>query len=150
MKVPEPLFVVINPIVKTLLHSPLHGVLSDSVMIVNFRGRRSGKMFSTPVRYVRDGDTIRAYSNKDTQWWRNLRDDATVSLRAGGKTGVYRSQVIEDEPERISGLLEDYFAIYPEDAVYHDVSLDKAGNPDPAELARAAEHAVVVEAQPLN
>ena len=150
MKLPEPLFVVINPVVKTLLRSPLHGILSDSIMIVSFRGRRSGKQFSTPVRYLRDGDVIRAYSNKETQWWRNLRDDAAVGIRADGKDGNYRTQVIEDDPATIGRLLADYFDVFPEDAAYHDVKLDASGKPDPDELARAAQHAIVVEARPLN
>lgn len=150
MKVPEPLFVIINPIVKALLHSPAHGLLSDSVMIVGFRGRKSGREFSTPVRYLRDGNLIRAFSHDETQWWRNLRDNATVTLRAGGETLNWRSNVIEKDPATIRRHLEDYFQRYPEDAVYHDVTIDRDGVPNAAELDAAAERAIVVEARPLN
>ena len=150
MKIPEPLFVIINPIMKALLRSPLHGILSDSIMIVSFRGRRSGKEFSTPVRYVRDGDIIRAYSNTETQWWRNLRNGAEASIHAAGKTGRYRTEVIENDPVRIQRLLADYLVVYPEDAAYHDVQLDDSGGAVVADLSRAAAHAIVVEARLLD
>ncbi|NND53480.1 MAG: nitroreductase family deazaflavin-dependent oxidoreductase [Gammaproteobacteria bacterium] len=148
MKLPEPLFIVINPVVKALLRSPLHSLLSDSVMIVEFRGRRSGKEYSTPVRYVQEGELIRAYSNKETQWWRNLRDGAEAVLQVSGKRGRYITHVIENDEERIRQLLADYFVLYPEDAAYHDVKLAKSGFADPDDLTEAAKHAVVVEAKP--
>lgn len=41
-----------------LLRSPLHGVLRDSVLLITFRGRKSGKAYTTPVNYLHEGDTI--------------------------------------------------------------------------------------------
>lgn len=148
MKVPDFLFVVINPLMRLLLRSPLHGVLSDSIVLISYSGRRSGKSYSTPVRYVRMDDRIRCYSTHDTQWWRNLRDGARVRMLTSGSEHEYRTEVIENDPPRIRAALEHYFGLYPEDAVYHDVRIDRAGQPDPQQLTAAAEHAVVVEARP--
>ena len=53
MKLPEPFFLIINPIMRTLLRSPLHGLLSDSLMLITYTGRRSQRKFTTPVRYLR-------------------------------------------------------------------------------------------------
>ena len=41
-----------NPIVAGILRSPLHGVMSKSVMLLTYRGRRSGRIFTTPISYV--------------------------------------------------------------------------------------------------
>ena len=147
MKMPEPLFVVINPVMKALLASPLHGVVSDSIMTVTFTGRRSGKSYSTPVRYQRSGDVIRCFSTSDTQWWRNLRDGAKARLRIAGKEREYRTSVIENDPEQIRDCLREYFAEYPQDAAYHDVQLNPDKTPVEADLETASQHAIVVEAR---
>ncbi len=150
MKVPEIAFLLINPVMKGLLRSPLHGLCSDSIMVVGFTGRKSGKQFATPVRYLRRGSSVRCYSNKDTQWWRNLRNGARIELRIGGPDAAYRSEVMEDSPAEIADALREYFRHYPQDADYHDVRLDAAGNPDENDLLAASRHAVVIDAWPLN
>lgn len=150
MKVPEPLFVIINPIVKMLLRSPAHGILSSSIMIVTFTGRRSGREFSTPARYLRDGDRIRAFSTMDTQWWRNLRDGAVVRIRAAGQEAAYRTHVLENNPAVIREQLREYLGRHPEDAVYHHIRLNHDDSIPEAELEQAAQHAVVIEALPVG
>ena len=150
MKMPEFMFVIINPIMKFLLRSPLHGILSDSIMIIGFTGRKSGRQYETPVRYVRMGSNIRCYSSDDTMWWRNLRGGARVTLRIAGKDQAYFANVTENDPATIREALAHYFAIYPQDAAYHDVRMGPDGNPVETDIARAAQHAVVVDAVPQN
>ncbi len=150
MKVPEIAFAVINPVMKGLLHSPLHRVFSDSIMVVNFTGRISGRSYATPVRYVRRGDVVRCYSTTDTQWWRNLRDGAEVALLVGGEEGSYRTEVLENSPEEIAAALRDYFREYPQDAAYHDVRMLASGQPDEDDLLAASQHAVVIDARPIT
>jgi hypothetical protein len=149
VKVPEFLFVIINPLMRLLLRSPLHSILSDSIVLISYRGRRSGKHYSTPVRYVRMPDCIRCYSTHETKWWRNLRNGAQVRMLTAGTERDYRTEVIENDVPRIRAALEHYFSVYPEDAVYHDVKLDRAGQPNAAQLDAAAAHAIVVEARPV-
>ena len=72
MKVPEPLFKVINFFVELLLRSPAHGLFSDSLMVIYFTGRKSGKPFRTPVRYQRDGTKVVCFTHKETKWWPNI------------------------------------------------------------------------------
>jgi len=81
MKVPEFMFVIINPVMRMLLHSPLHRIFSDSIMLITWTGRKSGKQFTTPVRYLREGKTICCFTLKENVWWRNLRDGEIVTLR---------------------------------------------------------------------
>ena len=40
-----------NPLMKWLLRSPLHGVVSKMYLLVTFTGRKSGTVYSTPVEY---------------------------------------------------------------------------------------------------
>jgi hypothetical protein len=70
------------PVVRALLRSPLHGLLSGSVLLVTYRGRRSGRGFTLPVQYGRDEDafvvTVGAPGAK--QWWRNFTGPRPAEL----------------------------------------------------------------------
>jgi len=148
VKVPEPLFKIINPLVTLLLRSPAHFLLSDSLLLITFTGVKSGRSRTTPLRYVRDGETIRCFSSKNTRWWRNLRDGAKVELTIGGGSGRYDAAVVLNDPTRVRALLADYLAQYPQDAAYHGVAVSRAGALAQHDLDRAAREAIVMEARP--
>lgn len=150
MRVPEFLFPVINPIMKAILRSPLHPLFSGSVMLITFTGRRSGRQFTTPVRYMRTANGIRCFSADHANWWRNLRGGAVVTLRIAGKEQRYRATLTENEPAVLRQLLTDYLQVYPQDAVYHEVRRNRDKSLVPEDLDRAALHAVSVEAIPLE
>ena len=64
MKVPEFMFVIINPVMRFILRSPLHVIFSSGIMLITFTGRKSGRKFTTPVRYLQDGDTVTVSSRR--------------------------------------------------------------------------------------
>ena len=149
MKIPEPLFAIVNPAMRLLLRSPLHVLMSGSVMLISFKGRVTGRTYTTPVRYVRDGETIRCHTSRDARWWPNLKHDPTVVLRIAGRDIACSASVIDDDPATIRELLASYLTQYPGDAVYHDVGLRGDRTPVPEDLDRAASHSIIVEAIPL-
>jgi hypothetical protein len=150
MRLPEPLFVVINPVMRALLRSPLHFVCSKSLMLITFTGRKSGRRFTTPVRYLRLNGLVRCFTSAENQWWRNLRGGAPVSLRIEGKEAPYQALAIHDDPARIREALSHYLALFPGDAAYHDIRLNRDKTPVAEDLDRASHDAVVVEAQPVK
>ncbi len=42
--------------VSAVLNSPFHRVMSGSICLVRYTGRRSGNQFTTPTQYAQDGD----------------------------------------------------------------------------------------------
>ena len=42
------MFKVMNPIMKGLLRSPLHGLMSGSLMLITYAGRKTGKPYTIP------------------------------------------------------------------------------------------------------
>jgi hypothetical protein len=146
MKLPEPLFAIINPVMGFFLRSPLHRLWSSSLMLITFTGRKSGKQFTTPVRYIQTGDTVRCFTAAENQWWRNLRDGAQVSLLIKRQSGEYEAQAIFDNPTVIKEQLMSYLALFPEDAAYHDIRLNKDKSLNQQDLEQSVNHAVVVEA----
>ena len=149
MRLPEPLFVIINPIMRLVLRSPMHGILSGSVMLITFTGRNSGRVFTTPVRYVRVGDKVRCYTTPETQWWRNIRGGADVVLRIAGEDRRYRATAIAGDPATVKEALAHYLALFPQDAAYHDIRINQDKSLVAEDLDRAATKSVVVEATPI-
>ena len=74
-----------NPIVAGILRSPLHAAMSNSTMLLTFSGRKSGRTYTTPVTYVREGDELLVVGSRGHSWWKNLRGDAVVSVRVRGR-----------------------------------------------------------------
>ena len=147
MRVPESLFAVINPVMKSLLRSPVHGLWGNSIMLITCAGRNSGRQFTTPVRYIKTYDTVRCFTSAENQWWRNLRDGAAVTLRVNGRDGHYQAQAIYDDPAEIRKWLTLYLELYPQDAAYHEIRLNKDKTLNEADLDTAVQHAIVVEAK---
>ena len=47
---------LLNPPVKRLLRSGLHGLTSKNTLLLEFTGRKSGRALSTPISYyLKDG-----------------------------------------------------------------------------------------------
>jgi deazaflavin-dependent oxidoreductase (nitroreductase family) len=76
-----------NLFVIVLLRSPLHRLLSRSLVLVTYRGRRSGRSFTVPVMYAEStGELIVLVGHPERKsWWRNLREGAPVELRLRGR-----------------------------------------------------------------
>lgn len=105
-----------NAVLKPLLRSPLHFVISRGLMLITFTGRKTGRQYTTPVAYGRQGDTLYFFSGKDRKWVNNLRGGAPVTLRLQGRDVPGRAEVCpEDETSR--ALLK---------AMYPRLSADKA------------------------
>ena len=47
-----------NPLVRAVLRSPAHRLLSGSVLLLTYTGRRSATRYTIPVQYHRDGVTV--------------------------------------------------------------------------------------------
>src|SRR5689334_22980603 len=47
-----------QPLIVGLLKSPLHGLLSRDVLLLTYRGRRSGEPYTLPLSYVEAGSHL--------------------------------------------------------------------------------------------
>jgi hypothetical protein len=74
----------VNPLVRLILRSPLHGLMDGSLLLIIYRGRKSGKDYTLPVQYARDGSTIYIVPGMPEKktWWRNLRGGAPVDRKS--------------------------------------------------------------------
>lgn len=126
-----------NPLVILLLRSSLHRIMSNSTMLITYKGRRSGKEYTTPVSYIEEGDDLLAVSPRDHSWWKNLRGGAPVTVRVRGQDLRGLGEAIEDEEGR-DGLLSVLRRV-PAYRRYWKVELDANGHAmNPEDLARVA------------
>lgn len=96
---------IINPVIKGVLRSPLHGSMSRFLMVLTFTGRKSGKRYSTPVGYFRDGDTISFFTERP--WWKNLQDGAPVEMLVQRQKLRGRANAVTDSMEIAQVMLSE-------------------------------------------
>lgn len=83
-----------NPIIIAILRSPLHFLVSGMYVLITFTGKKSGKTYSTPVQYKREGQVLKFVTRKSRTWWRNLRDGAPVTMLLRGQQISGRAEVL--------------------------------------------------------
>ena len=133
-----------DPLINGILHSPLHGMLSSNTMLVQVTGRKTGKIFSTPVNYLRDGNCLWVISLRQRTWWHNLRDGAPMNVRLAGCLLPGLGEVMED-PQAVAESLQAYFQKTPRHARYFKIALDANNIPIPLDCEKAAQEHVVVK-----
>lgn len=126
----------LNSVMKFALRSPLHGVVSDKIMLLTFTGRKSGKSYTIPVSYTQQGNSVAMFTNHI--WWKNLVDHAQVTLRLRGRLVKATVELNSDDVEQIAPVLAKHLRDKPTDAPIHNVTYDDTGEPVADEVRRAA------------
>jgi len=132
------LYRIINPPVRWLLRSPLHGLMSKNTLLLEFTGRKSGRALSTPISYYLNDQAANCITSRSFGWWRNLTTGRTVHLTIKGKRYQSTPIVEHDDHTTIARQLEAFLRAVPRDAAHAGVALDKQGNPDPDDIRRIA------------
>lgn len=125
----------INAVVRPLARLGLAGPRTH---LLTVPGRRTGKLWSTPVSIVKDGDErwlVAPYG--DRNWVKNARAAGWVELRSGRTRE--RLDVEELSPEEAVSILREYYRRGRVTRPFFDVSLDST---DEAWLAEAPRHPV--------
>ena len=106
-----------NPVVRAVLDSRAHGILSGRLVVVSYRGHRSGRTFRIPLRYARSphGQLVAiAVQPEQKLWWRSFTEPAPATLTFRGQRVEARGALTEgDTRERALAV---YAARYPRSA----------------------------------
>jgi hypothetical protein len=136
---------LINPIMRWGLAGPLHARFgSDTLMVLSFTGRKSGKRYRFPIGYMQEESTLISYS--PFSWWCALRGGAPVTVALRGRRLNGHAEVIADTAAVESGMLM-YLRHNPGDAKYFDVKIGPDREPDRGDVARAAPRNVQLRIQ---
>ncbi len=139
---------VVNPFMKALLRSPLHGIASSSVALLHFRGRKSGREFVTPLSYVRENGTVCFLSAHSTRWWMNLREEGVpVSIEIARETYTGKARLWDGNSEELRERVRRFITALPRDAKVYGIKLDESRKPVEESLAKVAPELVFVEVE---
>jgi deazaflavin-dependent oxidoreductase (nitroreductase family) len=100
-----------NALVGGVLRSPLHRTMSRSLLLLTYRGRRTGKEYTMPVGYARFADdelVVVAGRPGGKTWWTNIRGSLSVRLLLAGEDieGEARLLTGEEAVPRLAAYLE--------------------------------------------
>jgi hypothetical protein len=121
-----------NRLVRGLLRTPLLcRAVGSRLITVCVVGRKSGRHYSVPVAYTRQGAVL--LIGTPFAWGRNLRTGEPVDIRLKGERRAAEVEAFIDE----AGVVEQYGVMArdnPNFAKFNKIGLDAAGNPSPEDL----------------
>jgi deazaflavin-dependent oxidoreductase (nitroreductase family) len=133
-----------NSLMKWALHRPVLGKwMGEELAILTFTGRRTGKAYSTPVSYHREGDKVTVVTKRARNWWRNFETPAEVELLIAREAYVGKAQVKTDDAE-ILEFMTGYLEKRPIDAKAYGLKKDEIVRDKIAEIIP---HIVVIEVE---
>ncbi|MFZ5858484.1 MAG: nitroreductase family deazaflavin-dependent oxidoreductase [Chloroflexota bacterium] len=119
-----------------VLRSPFHGMLSNGMMLITITGRKTGKKYTTPVGYYREGEYLWVITSRDRTWWKNLQGGAEVDLLLKRKPVTAYAEPDLDE-KAVEARMWDYLRHVPQAAKPMGIRIEN-GKPNAEDIARTA------------
>jgi hypothetical protein len=91
---PERLLRAINPAMKFLLRTPFAGPARKQLMVLSFKGRKSGNAYSIPVSAHHIDNQL--YALAGAGWTKNFRNGADAEILHDGKTTAMHGELLDD------------------------------------------------------
>jgi hypothetical protein len=134
---------VINPVMNRLLRSPWHHLLSRRIMTVSYRGRKSGKRYSTPISYYRCGNRVYCFTNG--VWRYNFSTASACTLRIAGRDYPASGKLFDGDREQQVDIMGAYFKAVPQDKKFYGIKDGADDEPSRARVAQALGSIVIIE-----
>lgn len=132
-----------NDFMSWVLRSPFHGMLSNGMMLITITGRKTGKKYTTPVGYYREGEFLWVITSHDRTWWKNLRGGAEVGLLLKRKPVTAHAEVELDE-KAVEARMYDYVKHVPQAAKPMGIRMEN-GKLNEEDIARTAKDRLFVQ-----
>lgn len=132
-----------NDFMAWVLRSPLHGMLSNGIMLITMTGRKTGKIFTTPVGFYEEGGYVWVITSRERTWWKNLQGGAKVDLLLKRKPVTGFADVELDEKSVLARMPE-YLQHIPQAAKQMKIRIQD-GKPNQDDIANAAKDRLFVK-----
>ena len=143
-------FTRLNPVMRAILQSPLHPLLSRWLLLLTFTGRQSGRRFTIPVGYQLEGDgvlTVTASEAPKKQWWKNHRERAPVEILLRGEKRTGTARLLDPGSEEFRDCAEQTLRRVPAMARVWDIDFDRERGLTDVQAATLAEGIAAVRVQ---
>ena len=103
----KPILAIGNFFVRRIMRGRFHWLLSRNVVLLEIRGRKSGRLYLVPVNYREFDGGVSVMTYRWRKWWRNLRDGDEIAIWLRGKRLSVRVEMVTDDHEAIAAALLD-------------------------------------------
>ena len=132
-----------NDFMSWVLRSPLHGMLSDGMMLLTVTGRKTGKNYTLPVGYYRENGYLWVITSRDRTWWKNLKGGAEVGLLLKRKPVTAIAEPDLDE-QSVEARMVEYIKHVPRAAKPLGIRVEN-GTASAEDIARTAQDRLFVK-----
>jgi hypothetical protein len=130
-----------NSWMKWALATPgIQSLVGKGVALLSFIGRKSGKLYTIPVSYQRQDDTVTIITKRLRKWWHNFELPLEVELRLAGHMYTGTAEIESDDGETLEFMTE-YLKARPIDARAYGLGKYEATKD---RIARIIPHIVVI------
>ena len=133
------LWFLINPFVALLARSPFHFIISHLVLVIQFKGRKSGKLYLVPVSYHQHASSYTCVTLRSNIWWRNLKEISHTQIWLKGKLTDVQIDLEFNDEQMVERTLRDLVTNNKVDAYFAKIKLNKDGSPNTDDLIQAAQ-----------
>ena len=137
-----------NDFMSWVLRSPFHRLLSNGMMLITVTGCKTGKKYTTPVGYYREGDDLWVLTSRDRKWWRNLKGGAKVDLLLRHNPVVAFAEPALDQ-KTVEDQLCEYLRRIPQAAKGLGICV-QSGNANMEDIRRIASERLFVRIRPIT
>ncbi len=130
-------FRVVNVPMRFVLGLPFATPLGSRLMLITYKGRKTGTVYRQPVSFVRDTDVL--LTPGGGKWKLNLVDGEPISIRLRGRDFTARPELVRD-PDKVEKLLALMAAKNPSVRRFVAIPSDSEGRLDRTSLNAAVEH----------
>ena len=133
-----------NPMIMFVLRSFAHQLLSQRLLVLEYRGRKSGKSYSIPLAYTLHQGRPYCVTRTHTEWWRSASSGSVV-IWFGGERREATAERLTADSEEGRAAFASFLARFPDTSkLLYKVRIGARGEPDPSDLAREIHNSVVV------
>ena len=135
----------INPIMIFILRSPLHFLVSHSVLVLYVTGAKTGKKYFIPVSFFEHSKgLLTCVTDKPNIWWRNLTSIDEIKILFKGKEIQSRINTEPHDSDYIFPKLHALFSHSRLDGLFGGTGY-KNGKPIEEDVIGATKRMVLIE-----
>jgi len=130
-----------NSWMKWALTTPgIQSMVGKGVALLSFKGHKSAKLYTIPVSYHREGDSVTIITKRQRKWWHNFEPPIEVELRLAGQVYAGKAEIEGDDAETLEFMTE-YLKARPIDAKAYGLAMDETTKD---KIAQIIPHIVVI------
>ena len=129
---------IINPVTIAIAKSPLHFLISQNLVVLNFVGMKTGKNYALPLSYFEDPKgRLSCVTDRRNIWWRNLLHATNIKILYKGRLTDARVTIEHENNKMIADQLDALCSHSRIDGFFAKVGY-KNGKPIQKDIEKAA------------